>query len=85
MGKMPQNELANVVKSHLGVLLSPDAPAWLTAVASTISIFNIWTVVLLILGFATVGKISKGRAAVVTLVPWAVWLVGKAGIAMITG
>ncbi|MEJ2190521.1 MAG: Yip1 family protein, partial [Acidobacteriota bacterium] len=85
MGKMPQNELANVVKSHLGALLSPDAPAWLASAASTISIFNIWTVVLLIIGFATVGKISRGRAAVVTLVPWAVWLVGKAGIAMLTG
>lgn len=85
MGKMPQNELANVVKSHLGVFLSPDAPAWLAAAASTINIFNIWTVVLLIIGFATVGKISRGRAAVVALVPWAVWLVGKAGITMLTG
>ena len=81
MGMMPQDELANVVKSHLGVFLSPDAPAWLAAAASTISIFNIWTVVLLIMGFATVGKISRGRAAVVTLVPWVVWMVGKAGMA----
>ncbi len=84
MGKMPQNDLANVVKAHLGAFLSHDAPAWLTAAGSTISIFNIWTVILLILGFAAVGKISRGRAAVVTLVPWAVWLVGKAGISMLT-
>ena len=81
MGKMPQEDLANVVKSHLGAFLSPDAPAWLTAAASTINIFNVWTVVLLIIGFATVGKISRGRAAVVALVPWVVWLVGKAGAA----
>jgi len=81
MGKMPQEDLANIVKSHLGTFLSPDAPAWLTAAASTINIFNIWTIVLLIIGFATVGKISRGRAAVVALVPWVVWLVGKTGAA----
>lgn len=81
MGVMPQEDLANIVKSHLGAFLSPDAPAWLSAAASTINIFNIWTVVLLIIGFATVGKISRGRAAVVALVPWVVWLVGKVGVA----
>jgi len=81
MGMIPQDELVNVVKSHLGVFLSPDAPAWLAAAASTISIFNIWTIVLLIIGFATVGKISRGRAAVVALVPWVVWMAGKAGMA----
>jgi hypothetical protein len=83
MGKMPQDELANVVKAHLGVFLSADAPAWLTAVAGSISVFNIWIVVLLIMGFATVGKVSRGKAAVVALVPWVVYLIGKAGIAAV--
>jgi hypothetical protein len=81
--KVPQNEIANVVKANLGAFMSPDAPAWLTGVASTISIFNIWTVVLLIIGFATVGKLSKGKAAVVALVPWIVWIVAKAGLAAV--
>jgi len=80
VGKVPQNELANVVKASLGAFLSPDAPAWLSAAAGTISIFNIWTVALLIIGFSTVGKISRGKAAVVTLVPWLVWIVAKAGL-----
>jgi hypothetical protein len=83
MGKMPQDEMANVVKAHLGVFLSADAPGWLTAVAGSISVFNIWIVVLLIIGFATVGKISRGRAAVVALVPWVVYLIGKAGVAAV--
>jgi hypothetical protein len=78
--KVPQNEIANVVKANLGAFLSPDTPAWLAAVASTISIFNIWTVILLIIGFATVGKLSKGKAAAVALVPWIVWIVAKAGL-----
>jgi hypothetical protein len=80
VGRVPQNEIANVVKANLGAFLSPDSPAWLTGAASTISIFNIWTVVLLIIGFATVGKLSKGKAAAVALVPWIVWIVAKAGL-----
>jgi hypothetical protein len=40
-------------------------------------------VVLLIIGFSAVGKISKGKAAVVTLVPWGAWIVVKAAIAAV--
>ncbi len=83
VGKVPQEELANVVRANLGAFMSPDAPAWLLAVGSTISIFNIWVVVLLIMGFSAVGKISKGKAAVVTLVPWGAWIVVKAAIAAV--
>ena len=81
VGKLPAQQLGDVVKSHLGVLLSPQAPAWLRSAATTVSVFNVWTVVLLIIGFALVGKISRGRAALVVLVPWLVWLAGKAGLA----
>jgi large-conductance mechanosensitive channel len=81
--KVPQNEIANVVKANLGAFLSPDTPAWLTNAASTISIFNIWTVILLIIGFATVGKLSKGKAAAAALIPWIVWIVAKAGLAAV--
>jgi hypothetical protein len=58
-------------------------PSWLTAAAGTISIFNIWAVVLLIIGFTTVGKMSRAQAAAVTLVPWGVWIVAKAGLAAV--
>jgi hypothetical protein len=79
VGKIPQEELANLVKSHPGAFLSPDAPTWLSAAAGTLSVFNIWTVVLLVIGFRIVGRISTGKALVVALVPWLVWLVAKAG------
>ena len=82
---LPQQELATVVKSHLGALLPPDAPAWLGSAASTVSVFNIWTVILLVIGFAIVGGISRGKASVAALVPWGVWLVAKAGLGALTG
>jgi len=81
VGMIPQQEFTNIVKSHPGAFLSPDAPAWLSAAASTLSVFNIWIVVLLTIGFRVVGKVSTGKAAVAALVPWLVWLVIKAGLA----
>jgi hypothetical protein len=84
LGMVPQEEVANVVKANLGAFMSADVPAWLLAVGSTISIFNIWVVVLLIIGFSAVGKISVGKAAVVTLVPWGAWIVVRAAFAAVT-
>ncbi len=80
LGQIPQQELTNVVKSHVGAFLPQDAPGWLAGAASTISVFNIWTVVLLVIGLSLVGGVSRGRAAVAALVPWVVWLAGKAGM-----
>jgi hypothetical protein len=82
---LPQQELNTVVKSHLGALLSPDAPAWLVSAASTISIFNVWTVVLLVIGFAIVGGVPRGKAVVAACVPWGVWLAAKAGLGAVLG
>lgn len=83
IGKIPQQELTDVVKSHPGAFLSPDAPAWLDAAASTLSVFNIWTVVLLVIGFRIVGRVSTGKAVTVALVPWLIWIVAKAGLAAV--
>jgi len=41
--------------------------------------------VLLIMGFATVGKISRGKAAVAALVPWIAMMVVKSVFALVTG
>lgn len=83
--KITEQEIPNLVKSHLGVLLPVDAPAWLSSMASTFSVFNIWTLVLLIIGFKIIGRLPTARAAVAVLVPWAVWLVGKAGMGALQG
>jgi len=73
-------ELEHVVKASLGAFLSPDVPAWLMAAASAISVFNIWAVVLLIIGFTTVGKVSRGKATAVVLVPWIAWILFKTAL-----
>jgi hypothetical protein len=75
-----EQEIPNLVKSHLGVLLPADAPGWLSGVASTFSVFNVWTLVLLVIGFRIIGRLTTGRAATAVLIPWGVWLIGKAGL-----
>lgn len=85
VGKVPQEELGNVVKANLGAFLSPDTPAWLTAAAGTLSIFNVWVVVLLISGFTVVGKLSRGKAVAAALVPWGLWIVVKSAFAALMG
>jgi hypothetical protein len=82
-GQVPQQELGNVVKAHPAAFMSADAPAWLSAAASTFSVFNIWTVIMLVIGFKIVGKLSTSKAAVAALVPWGVWIVLKSGLAML--
>lgn len=83
--KITEQEIPNLVKSHLGVLLPADAPAWLSSMASTFSVFNIWTLALLVVGFKVVGRLSSTRAAIAVLVPWAIWLAGKAGMGVLQG
>lgn len=83
--QISQYELTNVVKASVGSFLAADTPNAIKAVADSISVFNIWAVILLIVGFTIVGKISRGKATVVALVPWIVYLVAKAGIAAVFG
>jgi len=74
---VPQSALGRMVKSHLGAFLSPESPAWLTQVASSLDVFNLWIVILLVLGMETVGSVSRSKALVVTLVPWGLYIAGK--------
>jgi hypothetical protein len=83
--KITEQEIPNLVKSHLGAFMPADAPSWLTSMASTFSVFNIWTVALLVIGFKVIGRLSTARAAIAVLVPWGVWLVGKAGLGALQG
>jgi len=83
--KITEQEIPNLVKSHLGVLLPSDAPGWLAGIASTFSVFNVWTLALLVIGFKIIGRLPTARAATAVLVPWAVWLVGKAGLGALQG
>ena len=83
LGKVPANELKDLVKSNLGAFLSPDAPKWLGALGSTLDIFNLWAIALLVIGLSVVGGIPRKRAGIVVAVIWLLWIAGKVGVAFI--
>jgi len=42
------------------------------AIGATVDLFNIWTLVLLIIGLATMSKFSKAKSAVIVISLWLV-------------
>jgi len=85
MGKIPGEAMQNIVKSNPGAFLGAEAPHWQVALGSFFDLFNVWTVVLLVLGLATVGGISRKKAGVVTAVLWGLYLAAKLGLALLKG
>lgn len=65
--------------SNLGFLAPEDASQAVVTLLSSLDLFSLWTVVLLILGYSVVARVSKGVAAGVVVVAWLVWIGLKVG------
>lgn len=62
----------NPVGTNLGYYLSTDMPHMLVTYATHIDVFEIWSVILSVLGVSIVAKVARGKAAA-AVVGW--WLV----------
>jgi hypothetical protein len=62
----------NPVGTNIGYYLSSDLPHMLVTYAMHLDVFEIWSVILSVLGVAIVAKVSRGKAAA-AVVGW--WLV----------
>lgn len=60
----------NPVGTNIGFYLSSDAPKWLTALTTHIDIFEIWSVILCVIGIGIVAKVKRSTAAVVVVGWW---------------
>lgn len=72
----------------LGSFLSPDTAAWLRSLANSFDLFTLWTIALIAAGFSTFcgnRKLPFGRALWGVLLPWLVYVLGKAGISALIG
>lgn len=78
--KLSATALQTLVKGSVAAFLPAGAPAWQTALGSSLSVFNLWIIVLLVLGMAAVGRISRGAASMVVLVPWVLYVLGKTAL-----
>jgi hypothetical protein len=79
----PQHLMATSVAS----LLPPGAAPWLVSLGTSLDLFWIWTMILLVIGFSAANpkKISKGTAFSVIFGLWFVYLAVKVGWSAISG
>jgi hypothetical protein len=71
-GLIPAQALATAVRSNLGFLADFKANPMAFALLSSVDLFAIWFVVLLIIGFAYVSRLSKAKTAVIIVSLWIV-------------
>ena len=77
--------LNNYVGTNIGYYLSPDVPKVLMAFATSLDLFTIWMVVLLTIGCAITGRISRGKAAGAVFGWWILTILFRVGAAAIAG
>ena len=75
-------ELGDMLHSNLGFLVPRTRPA-LHALLQSVDLFSIWTLILLAIGFSLASKVSRKTAAMVVVVVWILFVLGKVGFAAI--
>lgn len=79
-------DLNNPLMFNLGALFEPNMPSkFIHSLASSIDLFPLWVIFLLATGLKAAGgkRFSSGSAYAAVLLPWAVFVLGKAGFAAI--
>ena len=69
-GTITEFGLVKVLKSSVAGFLTGDVSLPMITLTSFIDIFRIWGVVLLVIGFAIVAGISRGKAIAAAVIPW---------------
>jgi len=76
---LTQKSAARVLASNLGALLPFDAPSALYAAASSVDLFSLWCLTLLVIGFRKIPELPRGAATAIPIVLWVLYVVGKVG------
>jgi hypothetical protein len=71
-GMLDPMQMATMVKTNPGFLADMKTQPMLFALLSSLDIFTIWTIVLLIIGFAALARVSKAKAAAIVITWWVV-------------
>lgn len=79
--KIDPTTMAAMVKSNLGFLVDIKEQPVLFSLLSSIDIFSIWTIVLLIIGFAILSRSPKLRTAFIVIALWFAAVLVKLGFA----
>jgi len=73
--------ISNPVGSNIGYYLAPDTAPWLMALASSVDLFTLWMLALLVIGCSVVAEVSRLSASVAVVGWWVLILIGKVGAA----
>ncbi|MFQ5525410.1 MAG: YIP1 family protein [Thermoanaerobaculia bacterium] len=71
----------SVILSNLGAFAPEEAGPALVALLSSVDLFSIWVVILLAIGYSMVARVSRGAAVGGVIGLWAVYILGKVGLA----
>jgi hypothetical protein len=80
-GTFDPTTAATLVKSNPAFLVDMKEQPILFSLLSNFDVFTIWTLFLLIVGFGTLSKTPRAKAATIVLSLWAVMIVVKLGFA----
>jgi hypothetical protein len=80
-GTLDPTTAPTLVKSNPAFLVDMKEQPILFSLLSNFDVFTIWTIFLLIVGFSTLSKTSRAKAATIVLSLWAVLIVVKLGFA----
>ncbi len=72
---------ATLVKSNPAFLVDMKEQPVLFAALTSLDIFTIWTIILLVIGFSTLSRLSRMKSAVIVVSLWLVTVVVKLGFA----
>jgi uncharacterized membrane protein YfhO len=76
----PEKLRSGLLASNLGFLAGQGTSPFLRSVLSSLDIFSLWTVMLLVVGYSIVAKMRRSTAATVTCGLWLLYILGKAGL-----
>ena len=79
-----QFQLKNPVGTNIGFFLG-GAPGWLSTLFTSVDIFTIWTVILLVLGCSIVAKVKRNQSAIIVVGWWVLIILGSTVIAVVRG
>jgi len=80
-GTVAPQELPTVLKSNLGFLADPTTNLTLFSLLSSIDVFMIWTLVLIVLGLSAMSRFSRGKSAAIVVSLWILAILIKTALA----
>ncbi len=80
-GKVDMMELQTVVKSNPGFLVDQKEQPVLFSLLTNFDLFGLWSLVLLIIGFSAVARVSKAKSSVIVISLWVILVLIKLAFA----